>query len=199
MNIILKYILDMLPFMLIAIPFYLIGRFLYLKRKKSLNYYHEVVLFIFIIFLVGLVSQTMIPKLEITSSNQLSVVKSRVHKTNLIPFKIIEETYNEIVKYQNINYFIINFLGNIIMFLPIGFFIPLLWKLEDKKVILIGFCSSLLIEITQLFLRRGTDIDDLILNTLGVCLGLLLYRKLYKKWKNPFQKVQIEKEKYTKK
>lgn len=123
MNIILKYILDMLPFMLIAIPFYLIGRFLYLKRKKSLNYYHEVVLFIFIIFLVGLVSQTMIPKLEITSSNQLSVVKSRVHKTNLIPFKIIEETYNEIVKYQNINYFIINFLGNIIMFLPIGFFI----------------------------------------------------------------------------
>lgn len=189
MNTILKYIVDMLPFMLIAIPFYLIGRFLYLKRKKqSLNYCHEIALFIFIIFLVGLASQTMIPKLEITPSNQLSVVKSRVHKTNLIPFKIIKETYDEIVNHQNINYFIINFLGNIIMFLPIGFFIPLLWKLEDKKVILIGFCSSLLIEITQLFLRRGTDIDDLILNTLGVYLGLLLYRKLSKNKQKLFQK-----------
>ena len=70
------------------------------------------------------------------------------------------------------------------MFMPIGFFIPLLWKVSNRKVIIIGFCSSLFIEICQLSLTRGTDVDDLILNTLGTMLGLLLYRLLYKKFKN---------------
>jgi len=70
------------------------------------------------------------------------------------------------------------------MFIPIGFFLSLLWKLEDKKVVMIGFCSSLFIETSQLFLRRGTDVDDLILNTLGVYLGLVLYKLLKKIKKN---------------
>ncbi len=185
MSVIVKYIINMLPFMLLAMPFYLIGRIFYIRKKKiEINYYHEIGLFIFTIFIVGLASQTIIPKLEIISSNRLSIVKSRVHKTNLIPFKIIEETYREIIKYKNINYFLINFLGNIIMFIPIGFFLSLLWKLEDKKVVMIGFCSSLFIETSQLFLRRGTDVDDLILNTLGVYLGLVLYKLLKKIKKN---------------
>ena len=70
------------------------------------------------------------------------------------------------------------------MFMPIGFFIPLLWKVSNRKVIIIGFGSSLFIEICQLFLTRGTDVDDLILNTIGTILGLLLYRFLYKKFKD---------------
>ena len=51
------------------------------------------------------------------------------------------------------------------MFIPIGFFIKLLYKINDKKVLIIGFLISLLIEITQIFTGRETDIDDLILNT----------------------------------
>ena len=67
------------------------------------------------------------------------------------------------------------------MFIPFGIFIPLLWDISNKKVIIYGFLSSLFIEISQLFLTRGTDIDDLILNTCGVLLGLLLYKLLNKK------------------
>ena len=69
------------------------------------------------------------------------------------------------------------------MFMPFGFLIPLLWNVSNKKVIVIGFCSSLFIEFCQLFLARGTDVDDLILNTTGTILGLLLYKMLYKKSK----------------
>lgn len=57
-----------------------------------------------------------------------------------------------------------------------------------KKVLMIGFCSSLFIETSQLFLRRGTDVDDLILNTLGVYLGLVLYKLLKKKLEKTFQR-----------
>lgn len=68
------------------------------------------------------------------------------------------------------------FLGNIGMFLPVGFFPALLgWKPRWWKALLTGFCLSLGIEILQLFIDRGTDLDDLILNTVGTLCGYGLY------------------------
>ncbi len=128
-------------------------------------------MFIFFAFLVGLFSQ--------------ALVSNGVNEINLIPLKIFYETYIEVFKNNNFAYFLISFLGNIIMFIPIGFFIPLLINISNKKVILIGFSISFLIEIIQLFLERGTDIDDLILNTFGVFIGLLIYKTLLKR-KNKF-------------
>ena len=86
------------------------------------------------------------------------------------------ETYKEVFVNDHINYFLINFLGNTILFITFGFIIPLLWNISNTRFMIIGFCSSLFIEICQLFLARGTDIDDLILNTFGVIIGLLIYR-----------------------
>lgn len=181
MTSILKYIINMFPYMLIAVPIVLCIRFFICsKRKLKINWYHEITLFIFSLFLVGLASQTIIPKFEIGMNGGLSISKNGMGEINLIPFKVLFDTYREVFENGYINYFIINFLGNIIIFIPLGFFIPLLWDITNKKVILIGFCSSLFIELCQLFLARGTDVDDLILNTLGVCVGLVLYRILYK-------------------
>ena len=183
MRTIIGYILNMIPYMIITIPIYLIVRFIIFKTKmKNVNWYHEITLIIFVLFIVGLTSQTIIPKFE-SGVNGFGIVKSGVHETNLIPFKVLFETYNEVFVNGYINYFLINFLGNIIMFMPFGFLIPLLWNVSNKKVIVIGFCSSLFIEFCQLFLARGTDVDDLILNTTGTILGLLLYKMLYKKSK----------------
>ena len=125
-------------------------------------------------------SQTIIPKFEF-GVNGFGIVKNGVHKTNLIPFKVLIETYREVFMNGYVEYFLINFLGNIILFMPFGFIIPLLWNVSNKKVIVIGTCISFFIEIIQLLLARGTDVDDLILNTSGVILGLLLYKLLYKK------------------
>ena len=162
MRAILGYIVNMIPYMIITIPIYLLIRFIYLKSKyKKLNWHHEVVLFLFVIFVVGLASQTIIP-------NSLIVPAARIYGKEI--------KYNEVFVNGYINYFLINFLGNIILFMPFGFIIPLLWKASDKKVIVVGFCSSLFIEICQLFLTRGTDVDDLILNTLGVIIGYTIYR-----------------------
>ena len=146
----------MIPYMVITIPIYLLIRFVYLKSKhKKLNWHHEVVLFLFVIFVVGLASQTIkvvlflfvifvvglasqtiIPKFE-TGIGGFKIVKSGIHETNLIPFKVLFETYNEVFVNGYINYFLINFLGNIILFMPFGFIIPLLWKVSDKKVIVV--------------------------------------------------------------
>lgn len=184
MSAIIRYVINMIPYMIIAIPFYFISRIIFVRVKKiKINWLHEITLFAFVVFLTGLASQTIIPKFEI-GVNGFSIIKNGIHKTNIIPFTVLFETYNEVVVNGNINYFLINFLGNIILFIPFGLIVPLLWKISIKKTILIGFCSSLFIETCQLFLTRGTDIDDLILNTTGVLLGILVFKFLHKYCKN---------------
>lgn len=67
---------------------------------------------------------------------------------------------------------------NVVLFLPLGFSIPLVWKRVDRAFTIgaMGFSFSLAIELSQLLNHRATDIDDLILNTLGALLGFALYR-----------------------
>ena len=73
---------------------------------------------------------------------------------------------------------VLNTVGNIAMFVPIGIIWPLVFRKLDnhKKVIASGMGLSLCIEILQLpFFDRVTDIDDLILNSLGFLMGYGIY------------------------
>ena len=69
------------------------------------------------------------------------------------------------------------YLLNVFLFVPLGVLLPLLWPHTGKLrySILAGFAFSLLIELSQLCNQRATDVDDLIMNTLGALLGYLLY------------------------
>lgn len=72
---------------------------------------------------------------------------------------------------------IINFVGNVTMFIPVGIVYPIVYKELDThwKVIAAGVGFSLCIEIIQLLLDRTTDIDDLIMNSLGYVLWYGIY------------------------
>ena len=73
---------------------------------------------------------------------------------------------------------LINFIGNTAMFIPLGIVWPSVFKKLDThgKVIAAGVGCSLLIEILQLpFFDRISDIDDLILNSLGFLMGYGIY------------------------
>lgn len=68
----------------------------------------------------------------------------------------------------------LNVLLNIALFVPLGFFLPLIWKrLRSWYLLLpIGFLSSLLIEVSQYLTGSGLfDVDDLFTNTLGAMIG----------------------------
>lgn len=74
-----------------------------------------------------------------------------------------------------------NLAGNIIMFVPFGFFAALLWRgYTWKRALLTGFCITAFIECWQLCVGRAFDIDDILLNTLGVFCGYLLWAALSK-------------------
>ena len=66
---------------------------------------------------------------------------------------------------------------NVVMFMPLGFLLPLLWKEYQSLVrtAIIGFCFSCGIEFCQLFNRRVSDVDALLMNTLGAILGWLIW------------------------
>ncbi len=70
-----------------------------------------------------------------------------------------------------------NLLGNIIPFIPLGFLVPLFYhSISWKGILGIAVALSLCIEILQLVLRAGTfDVDDILLNVLGVALGYALF------------------------
>ena len=90
-------------------------------------------------------------------------------RINPVPFTFLHDFYDG---WQ------MNIIGNITMFIPVGIVWPICFKELDTigKAILAGGGFSLFIEISQLlFYNRCTDIDDLILNTTGVTIGVLVY------------------------
>lgn len=69
---------------------------------------------------------------------------------------------------------------NVLMLVPLGFLLPNIWGRFHSfwDVLLTGFLTSASIELLQLFSSRATDVDDLIFNTLGTCVGFLLAKLL---------------------
>ena len=84
---------------------------------------------------------------------------------NLIPFSDPE--------YSKVGYVL-----NVIMLMPFGFLAPTLFRDKRKlwKTALAGALFSILIEGSQLLNYRSTDVDDVILNTLGTVIGYGIYR-----------------------
>ena len=82
----------------------------------------------------------------------------RPDEINLVPFK---------------DGFGIGHVLNVMMFMPLGFLVPLIWTRYRNifRVAVTGAWLSLAIELGQLCNRRASDIDDLMMNTLGAVAG----------------------------
>lgn len=101
--------------------------------------------------------------------------------TNLIPFITIKR-YITLIQYTSnillVKHAIVNLLGNIIMFVPLGVFLPIIYKKARNYLIFLFFIivSISFIEVVQLFTLLGScDIDDLIFNTFGATVGYIFY------------------------
>ena len=74
----------------------------------------------------------------------------------------------------NIRLAIVNLFGNILLFIPLGYFLPRLWKGLQRwwRTWLMTLVVMTAVELIQLLTLRGTcDVDDLILNLLGAAIG----------------------------
>ena len=98
----------------------------------------------------------------------------------LIPFKTIIDYLDQVQAVHD--WFFKNLAANVIMFIPFGLLYPLCIKNNRHlgvKIIMSGIMLSVFIELFQYIAAIGQcDIDDVILNTAGVVLGLLLYNTI---------------------
>lgn len=128
-----------------------------LIKKEKIVFYQELLKLFFVVYILLL--------FQVVTIKDVSGFG-----INFIPFK-------EIFRYDFGSYlFIKNIIGNLLLFLPFGFFVGYLLKIKKFNVILIlSIITSLSIEITQLAIGRVFDIDDIILNVLGGMFGYLIY------------------------
>lgn len=147
------------PMVVISIIILVSIRVCYLiKSKERLVLYKELSMLIFGIYILCLFQ-------VVTFQDDVSWATN-----NFIPFK-------EIMRYNiTSRLFFKNVLGNMIMFLPFGFFVS--FYLKSEKITLPLFLiliASISIEIVQLLIGRVFDVDDIILNILGGLLGYGIY------------------------
>ena len=93
---------------------------------------------------------------------------------NLIPFRSMSAQIERITQWWALK----NLLGNIIPFIPFGFLLPVTYKKFSStiSVFFTGLASILLIEIFQFLTKLGTfDVDDIILNMIGIVCGYLMF------------------------
>ena len=155
-------------------------------RQKQVSPKREAQLILVYICIVVVVRFTFFPFGKVDGQIQpllFDAAKAFPPRINLLPIVYMTD-------YPTRREILLNFIGNTLMFLPLGIVWPSVFRKLDThvKVIAAGVGTSALIEILQLpFFDRVSDIDDLILNSLGFLMGYGIYllAKLYRKKKHP--------------
>ena len=148
------------PMLIISIVIMVSVRVTYLfKNHEKMVIYKELLMLVFAIYILCL--------FQVVTFQDNSAISGN----NYVPFR-------EIFRYNiTSRLFYKNVIGNLIMFLPFGFFIS--YYLDTDRVqltILLALVASSAIEMVQSLIGRVFDIDDIILNLLGAFLGFLIYK-----------------------
>ncbi|NTS39533.1 VanZ family protein [Flavisolibacter sp. BT320] len=96
---------------------------------------------------------------------------------NVVPVVNQLNTYNGLAPHdeKGKRNFVLNLVGNIVLFVPLPFFLFSFGVNSRKKILLIALLATGGIETTQLFFHIGVpDVDDVLLNMTGAALGILL-------------------------
>lgn len=182
MRYILLFCIKMLPFLAAAG----VGAALFRRRKRrrlkkqneSVYFGRDVAVVVFAMIVAGIISQTLLPEMRL-NGNGIEFVFADYGDINLEPFRVFRLVRADYRNGHNYSLWI-NLLGNIGLFVPVGFLASLLTG-KTVKGILFTFFFSLFIETAQYFVGRSTDIDDLMLNTLGGIIGALIFLLVRKK------------------
>lgn len=174
----INYLLKFLIITAVLTPFYLLVRRLFKRSEKR-----EAALAVFVLFTLALLVLAFEGNYSRPSVMVQNVERRIVsgEGINLIPFRTIGGFFRHFV----LDIFLVNIVGNLVMFMPWGFGLVLLWKRNQSvgRILLLCFGITVLIESVQLFIGRSVDVDDLILNFLGGGMGAALCVGLKKKFK----------------
>lgn len=144
------------------------------NKIKKLKRIDKFILISFYVYLISLFSVVFFPiPLYLLQEKHHFLISNYM---NLVPFK----TILIVIKRNQIQ-----LIGNILLLMPLGIYYPLLIKkrIKIKKVFVLGFSITFIIEIIQLLSSliirvpyRIFDIDDIICNLIGMIVGFILFK-----------------------
>ncbi len=143
------------------------------NNTNTINFLFTIIVIVYILMLSKILFFKFISPLELFSTN-----RETLRSLSLVPLDSIR-------LYMNGRNFasplaVLNVIGNILIFIPLGTFLMVYSK--EKSVVYITvttLLTSVAVEIIQYIFALGvTDIDDIILNTIGGLTGVFLYQIL---------------------
>lgn len=160
------------------------------RNKFQIQWLKEMIMFLFVIYMSLVISVTLFPLplgIQFGSENLLRNI-------NIVPLVTIINNISQIgTAYDGDILFMISLIirnvgGNILLFVPLGFLAPIVWKKAKglKSATFLGLAVSITIELLQLLESfsggwgRITDIDDVICNVLGTVIGYYIYAFIFK-------------------
>ena len=170
-NMMIDVLRDTWPILVICSIIFVSMRIVYLVKSDKKIYIHkELLTYLFGIYIMCLF--TVVTYQDVES-----------YGNNFTPFK-------EMFRYTlGSNLFIKHVIGNMVMFMPYGFFTGYFLKINKVSVVLLlSMLVSTSIEVIQGYIGRVFDIDDIILNVIGSIIGFLIY-KLFNKIKDRLPKI----------
>lgn len=153
---------------------WLLTRLVVWKRQGRILWKREAVLLLMYINLAVIIRFVFFPRALVDGHIQPLVFDAAAafpFRVNLIPLV-------HLFDYASVRDIVWNVVGNAAMFVPSGIVLPIVYRKLNSfwKVTASGALISLCIEILQLpFASRASDVDDIILNTLGVVVGYGIY------------------------
>lgn len=164
-----------------AVLIYVLARRSKFKKDKSLkvNYKYEFSKLLFIVYMIGLLGVLLLPVIRMGYSNNNGFychIITYEWNYNLVPFKTISEQLgflnSDMDKVRN---GLLNLFVNSCIFIPFPAILKFAFqKLKTVYCFLIPFASIILCEFLQYIPGRRSDIDDVILNTLGLAIGMII-------------------------
>ena len=179
-NSIINQFIQVIPITLLVGLLYIIFRFLKLKKNNSdINYKKEILYLIFVCYIVGLFNLVLVPR------NFWNTIWHNIfYNLNENPFEgIFDFSYNFIPTIYKIiigEYTLDSWgkamiVGNFLMVIPMGILLSLCFENVNKKNIFNNaVLIPLAIEVLQLVVGRSFDIDDLVMNFLGIVIGYFI-------------------------
>lgn len=170
---------QVVPITCLAAAVYTVIRYGWMKkRKQSIRWGAEAARLLFACYLTGLINLVLVPNNFWTAIwfylfngyPGTTVGPMFTLEWNLVPTVYLMMTG----EYTTGSWVITMLIGNALMFVPMGVFLPLIFqKINGRNIVPVAIAIPLAVELLQPIVGRSVDIDDLLLNFIGILIGWL--------------------------
>lgn len=177
---VLGYFFQAVPITCFVGIVYLIIRVVTVKRNKlKVEWLKEIMKLLFTCYLTGLISLVVLPAnfwLSFFDGIFLGWWDEMLPIFSFGEFNLVPSFIKALSGELNIGSWVKTMLiGNIAMFLPLGFFLPFITeRVNRKNIFVVAIAVPFIVELLQMVFGRSFDIDDLICNFIGIAVGFFI-------------------------